>query len=314
MSFFLLLIVTLISAFIVGVNKMIDRGNYFRINPGATSVILGHSHPECAFNDSLIDNCKNMAQSAESYFYTYYKLKKIIENNHQVKTVYVEFTNNQLSKKMDDWIWENPYFSYTYPKYAAFINATDYMLLFSHHAVAVLNSVSLTVKKNFLFLAKNKKDYIKEMSWGGYLYLVKSTTDSVVNEMAKDVNKRQQVLLGTSTVNIVYLEKIIDLCRQNAVKIYLVRSPMHSQYTGVGNEPVFKKILATKFAGIEFLDFKDFPLANNEFADMEHLNYKGATIFSLFFNGLLKDGLLNKPDKQQVINNAMAVRIVTKAT
>ena len=73
---FLLLVAVVIAALILSVNKMIDRGPYFSISPNATSIVLGHSHPECAFNDSLIDNCKNLAQSAESYFFTYNKLKK----------------------------------------------------------------------------------------------------------------------------------------------------------------------------------------------------------------------------------------------
>lgn len=286
---------------------MIDRGHYFIINPNATSIVLGHSHPECAFNDSLIDNCKNLAQSAESYFFTYNKLKKIIQNNPQVNTVFVEFTNNQLSKKMDDLIWGDEYFSFMYPKYAAIMNTRDCRLLLSHNALALLHSLPVTLKKNFLFLVKNKKDYINEMGWGGYWYLVKSKTDSLINAIPNASIKQEQPPEEMLTANVGYLQKIVQLCKQHAIKIYLVRSPMHSRNTELSNEAAFKKVARTTFSDIDLLDFKDFPLSNSEFADPQHVNYKGAKLFSLFFNSLIKDGLLNKPDKQQVVNTAIAM-------
>ena len=34
------------------------------------SIILGHSQPECAFNDSLIPGFNNVSESGEPYFYT----------------------------------------------------------------------------------------------------------------------------------------------------------------------------------------------------------------------------------------------------
>ena len=293
---------------------MIGNGNYFSIDPDANSLILGHSHSECAFNDSLIGYCKNLSQSAESYFYTCNKLKKIIENNHQVNTVFVEFTNNCLSNKMDDLIWGNQYFSFMFPKYAALMNTADWKLLFSHNTAAVLKSLPVTLKKNFLFLVKNKTDYSKEMGWGGYLYLVKAKTNLLANTMAAPLTSRQAMASDTAIANIVYLQKIVEFCKQHTIKLYLVRSPVSPENPELSNEAAFEKLARTRFSDVELLDFKDFPLDKSKFADPQHLNYKGATIFSLFFNGLLKDGLLNKPDKQQVINNAMAVRTVMEAT
>jgi len=90
------------------------------------------------------------------------------------------------------------------------------------------------------------------------------------------------------------------------VKVYLIRSPLHSKYTGIDNELKFKELLHKQLLNPEFLDFKDFPLQNDEFGDLEHLNYKGARIFSIFFNNLLSLNLLNKIDKQDFINNEIS--------
>ena len=68
-----------------------------------------------------------------------------------------------------------------------------------------------------------------------------------------------------------------------------------------------------KFENIEFLDFNDFPLKNNEFGDFGHLNYKGAEKFSLWFNGLLDKELLLKSNKNEFVLNEIKYERTTKA-
>ena len=74
------------------------RNNDFRIKLNTHYIVLGHSHAECAYNDQLIENFENFSQSGESYFYTLPKIKEIVRKNPQVKTVFLEFTNNQIEK------------------------------------------------------------------------------------------------------------------------------------------------------------------------------------------------------------------------
>ena len=52
------------------------------------------------------------------------------------------------------------------------------------------------------------------------------------------------------------------------------------------------KLKNEKFNDVTFLDFNDFPLSNREFGDFTHVNYRGAKIFSLWFDVLLEKGLL----------------------
>lgn len=110
---------------------------------------------------------------------------------------------------------------------------------------------------------------------------------------------------GISEINIHYLEKILDLCTTNKVKVYLTRTPIHSRSDELLNEDRFQQILSSRFKTIEFLDFKRFPLADADFGDLEHLNYKGAKKFSLFFNLLMKENLLAQVEKQKFIDKEM---------
>jgi hypothetical protein len=60
-----------------------------------------------------------------------------------------------------------------------------------------------------------------------------------------------------------------------------------------------------------FLDFADFPILNSEFGDLEHLNYRGAAKFSIWFNKLIESGLLQEPNKQLLINKNSTSEIST---
>ena len=122
---FLIALFTLIFVSVELSEYVVNKNSDFKLNKSTKYLVLGHSHPECAFNDSLIENFKNISQSGESYYYTYFKAKKIIEQNPSIETVFIEFTNNQINESMNSWIWKEKYMNYRYPRYSPFMNFTD---------------------------------------------------------------------------------------------------------------------------------------------------------------------------------------------
>ena len=77
---------------------------------------------------------------------------------------------------------------------------------------------------------------------------------------------------------------------------------------------LFKKVLhlvtrikQKHFKGIDFLDFGQFPLDNNQYQDFGHLNSSGSEKFSKWFNLLLENNLLSYPDKKQLIENEIYI-------
>ena len=44
-------------------------------------------------------------------------------------------------------------------------------------------------------------------------------------------------------------------------------------------------------------------MLNDDYADLEHLNYKGAKKFSLFFDALLKKGLIQSSNPEQMVQD-----------
>lgn len=303
--FVFLFYIFLIIAF-YSTNNIVDKKSSFKLESNINSIILGHSNSECAFNDSIINNFKNLSQSGESYFYTYQKLKMVLPENEQIKTVYIEFTNSQIFKDKNEWIWGNKHMSYRYPIYAPIIDFSDNFLLAKNNLSAYQRSVSSALKLNIKRITNNNYEIMDEL--GGYLYLVRDKTDSLINEHNKirsEIKKTKD--FGISNSNIIYLEKIINLCKNNDINVVLVRSPQHKYLDDLKNETQFLILKDSLFSKIDFFDFNDFSLRNDEFGDFGHLNYRGAYKFSNWFNNLLEKKLNNQKDKFEFIQRMILI-------
>src|SRR5690606_40009790 len=103
----------LIIFIVFGANRYLSN---FRINSKDTTLIIGHSHSECAYNDSLISGVANYSDSGETYFYNYIKLRQLIKQNPQINKVLIEFTNNQIENFIDERTWEDKYIAHSFPK------------------------------------------------------------------------------------------------------------------------------------------------------------------------------------------------------
>ncbi|MBJ7879146.1 hypothetical protein [Gelidibacter salicanalis] len=305
--FFIVIFIGLIAFVSISTSFIERRYSNFKIENNTTSIVIGHSHPECAFNDSLIPNLKNLSQSGESYFYNYFKTKRVIMQNASINVVFVEFTNNQIDESMDDWIWGDKFLSNSYPKYSSFMNADDNLVLFQNNPSAFINALSLSLKTKItkIFENKLKRSHIS----GGYLHLEKKLTDSIIKNTERLKHEAIAAQKDISEANLSYLDALIEFCTANNKRVILIRSPQHEKYPGYENENKYVEILQTRYANIEYMDFSNFPLTNNEYADLDHLNYKGAKVFSEWFADLLSNGLLEKKNKQDYIDE----RIMTKS-
>ena len=283
----------------------------YKINPSVTTLFLGHSQPECDLNDSLIATTKNLAQGGEAYIYTYQKVKKILETNSQIKTVVVSFSNNQTEDLMTKWSFGDENMENFYPKYNFMMDRNDISLFVKNNFSSFLSAQTKAIATNIKAIASRNKNKLDDRNWGGYLYLIRNKTDSLVKSHYADTLKKQKNNL-ISTVNIDYLSKIIAFCKQKNVKVVFIRLPMHKSLFAIENETEFLKIKTSKFKDIPFLDFHNFEATNKEFADLEHLNHTGAKRFSLFFNSLIQNGILTDKNAQTTINTAMQIENVTQ--
>lgn len=299
---FSILLTTIISTTISICEGVINKNANFHLDVNPRYIVIGHSHPECAFNDSLITNFKNLSKSAESYFYTYFKIKKVIDQNPTIEVVFIEFTNNQITEKMNKWTWSNQYLDLNYPKYSSFMSILDKFQLASNNFKGFMNSNSLATNQNLGRIKSQNFKFGDDI--GGYVYLIRNKTDSLISKL-NDENYSRDVKV--SETNLLYLTKIIDYLIKENKKIILIRSPQHKLYPEYSFETKYQKIRTKRFPNVEYLDFSEFPLKNSEFGDLEHLNHSGARIFSIWFSNMLKKGLLNKVDKRDFIEGEIKI-------
>lgn len=318
LTFILLFIIIIFSSLLFNYT-LLNKSNYFKFPKNINTIVLGNSHPESAYNDSLIPNFKNLGVSGEAYFYTYLKTKKIISENNQISTVFIEFGPGDIDTIRNSWTWGDDYISVRLAKHSPLLEYPDLRFLWQKNSSAILRffpkTFMLRTGQNiFVILIKNQTILSNNM-FGGYLSLKRKITDSLLKtpEWSPEILNENNNHTFSKT-NIKYLSKIINYCNQKGVHVVLIRTPVHKAYKtrNAFSEKKFKNILNTYYPQTAFLDFLDFPLTNEQFADYGHLNYKGANPYSIFFARLLKKDLLKKENKQAFIDSEISKLIVSQ--
>lgn len=290
----------------ISINNIISNKKLFIIKDCPENLIFGHSHTEEAFDDSKIKNSKNLSISGENSFYTYFKIKEILKSNDNIKNIFISFTNHQILKNYDETsLWDDSHINHSFSKYAAFMSFDDYLVLFKNNPTGVLKAQPFATKKYLMFTLKNKTSIYDEYLIGGFNKIKTSKLDSILKNKSQTI-KFNSVNFKYPKYTLTYIDKIIELCENKKIKIFLTRTPVHKSWNELNDEYYFQKIINEKYAQIDFLDFKNFPLQNKDYFDQSHLNEFGAAKFSVFFNNLLQNGLIQKSNKQEFINIEMS--------
>jgi hypothetical protein len=260
------------------IDELIKSKINFKLKPLIETIIIGNSHTECAINDNLITGIKNLSRSGESYFYSYVKLKQILRKNHSIKNVIIGFSNSEITMKSDSDIWSNESVS-RYCIYFPFMDSDEKKLIQNNNLLYYLKANSLYLRKFLENEYKNQWGNLYEA--GGFYMLKRILNDSLINEYIKkyDSSTFKQVY---SNYNLIYLDKIITLCKSKKINIVFIRTPFHVNYVGFVNEYKFQKLLREKYNNIIFWDFCNFKLEKSDFADLEHLNISGAEKFTKY--------------------------------
>jgi hypothetical protein len=305
--FFSIVALSISIGLVIATNSIINNKKLFGIANCPENIVVGHSQTEETFDDEIIKNTKNLSMSGENIYYTYFKVYQILKCNKTIKNIFISFTNHQITQNYDETsIWDEKHIDHSYSKYAAFMSINDYLVLLKNNPLGIIKAQPLATKKQLMFLLKNKKSIYEDYLIGNFVKLKTSRLDSILNFKKTNI-KLDSINFKYSKYTFIYLDKIIDLCKNKNVELFLIRTPVHKTWNELNDEYFFQKILKEKYSQIDFLDFKKFPLMNNEYYDQSHLNQFGAAKFSTFFNKLLEKGLLQKGNKQEFINQEIDI-------
>ena len=268
----------------------------FEIDNSKKTLFLGHSHPECAYDDSIIENSKNLSKGGESYFYTYYKLKNVLKSNPHIDRVFLEYSNTMLTKKMDKWTFGYQKMNAHLPWHASFLSQEDFNLIYQNSANDAFAVLSTSTRVNLLKLIFNKLSIDKD--FGSYVSFDRSFMPSIdISNIDGDNldNRSTQV----SQQSIRDLDRIVRLCNIHKVELLFIRSPQHTTFNRQ-NEDSLMWYKANKYPQVKFIDLDAFPLQDKQFGDEGHINKWGAEDVSIWLNTLMKNNVLQRNDYKEV--------------
>jgi len=265
-------------------NKRVDK---LTLNKNISTLICGASHTMCALDDKIIPNSINMSLSAECYYYTYYSLRKILNNDNNLKYILLGLSFSNFGENHDNRIYETKQIKNMYPRYFLILEDREKLSLLKKNPTGLLKSIPFILKDTITtFLKPNK--YINYPFWG-YFHDRKNTNLSDTNiKAAIDrhyYNPNSDLLQSFSTLQLEYLLKIIDLCSKKNIRLYLINTPVSDEYFSEIPEEfinhyynIVKKLKSNR--NVKILDYHNYQLPKNCYGDADHLNSNGAKIFS----------------------------------
>ncbi|MGY6521475.1 MAG: hypothetical protein ACXIUD_07095 [Mongoliitalea sp.] len=275
-----------VTAFLLVINSLLYGGAYFlkskkpfEIPEGTKLLIIGNSQPEAAFNDELIENSYNFAKEAEPYFYTYIKLRGLLDQPHAIERVFIQVSPWEFTSERDSWVWGKSNLQSMYWKFFLHFNGQEYGLLWSKSWDNLLN-VHLFQSLTRLYKRVVLADPVSvRADYGGYVAWPE--TDLALGESVPEL---EELNYESNNVHIAYLEKIVYLLQKEGIAIYFTQTPLHASVRDLYDSQQLLEALPVLMKDIPYLDFSGFPVDSKYFSDEFHLNAAGATLFSEWFN------------------------------
>jgi hypothetical protein len=269
--------------------------NNLQLKSGVTTLIIGDSHAETTFDDSIIPHSQNIAFHAEHFLFTYFKLKKVLEANPQIKKIIISYGPHNISKGADVTLFSMDRTSRSFARYFMLLNREAVWDIYSPSQNWRINYLKwkyyipfqLKLEAKLISkLVQGKFIKLKDFPFIGKFYASSKHVFADVNTPIQGHYYNKGELLKKSDLAIKYLYKIADLCEENNVKIILINTPVHKKYHELIPKyfsdyyTVLTSKIINKYNNIEFIDYSQYHLPDEYFGDYHHVNVKGAEVIS----------------------------------
>jgi len=242
-------------------------------------LMMGDSHIANGLNDTIVSNAKNLACSSESYWFTYEKIKLVLDKNPQINTILLGASFHNFAAYYEPYILQDNI-------------ASKYFLIFSFKVQRQI----LKLKNNPLsFLNKSvyyQLSHINGNEWAttqGFKKRKQFDRYVLGNRIATQYYDEGK-LQGFSSNQIEYFEKIANYCKEKNVKLLLINTPLHKEYKEAV-PPKFRDKLYSLVEKhqLEIIEFDDISLLDTDFsADGDHIGFNAAMKISESVNDQIK--------------------------
>jgi hypothetical protein len=271
------------AVFLVFVICISNLSSECQIKSNIKHVYIGDSHIEQTINDSIIPNSLNIGINSESFYFSYYKLEVLLNNNPSIDNIYLGFSYHNLSNYYDRFI--NGDYSYSIaPKYFYILPPKQQIRMIYWNKTNLVPFMRSVIKHGFIKLLRNDCSSFL----GGYSNNFKSTTavNSSIDKRLTFQYYNNGSLNPFSKMNIEYLNKIVLLCKSKDIKLYAISTPLYSYYiekVPEGYKEKLQEIISE--SQINYIDLSNLEFKREYFIpDGDHVSKLGAEATSVELN------------------------------
>lgn len=232
-------------------------------------VFMGDSHMQAALNPQDWSGSINMAQSAEPYILTYWKLKEFIRFN-KIDTVFLSLSYHNLSGFND--------LKFSHPRWSAEMFKRSYLFpelkAFNEIPIDYSSYYRVLWKQYCIIPTQNHINY-----YGQFVPHKKSSFSKVSFTLKRHFSNNNKTH-DISEVNIKYFNKTLALADSNNIEIIVICPPIHAVYqNGVPQNFITSfnsLLLETKEKGFTVFNYTNLNPSDEHFKDGDHLNLIGS--------------------------------------
>ena len=272
--------VTFIAAFLLLLKAIeISRSRIIRVPSDVHLAFFGNSQIESSVNDTIVLHSFNWARSGELPEFIYAKVKLLTQYNPQIDTIVIGF-DNVLGFHADD---EEFSYQLWHPFLYDMMDFSDWMTLvrqspYDRWRNFFLYPLSWSKLRDLTRLSHPELTLRECRDLGGYKFL---TRDKLAEHLARRKDKRHG-RWHCSRNALYFLDRTIEYCRARHIQVLFLCAPQHPQI--LHDLQSYKEEHQDHYSDIPFYDLVNYELADSCFSDLNHLNYRGARIFSEYLN------------------------------
>lgn len=281
----------------------------FRLDKKIDTLIIGASHAVAALDPQFFAGAESVARNGEPLFFTYYKIKNLLEHNRNIKTLILAFSPVQISK------YHDYLFVSGMPECRA--NLMDYFFLmddsgrryfqkFTPEYIMVSAKYDFGLPLSFVDDLRvigryytNRINYRSYKFWGGYHGVSGAHVEErIINKKIKYYFYGNDASFKESQTAIEHFKKMVQLCSEKSIRFIMVNTPKHEifrkktpAFYNLKHHSIIQEILGA-YPQVRYYDYSSLYLPDDNFFDGDHLNRKGGQKFSEMFMNVLKAGIL----------------------
>lgn len=258
--------------------------NEFTKISGYETLLMGDSQLQ-RINPELFDSkTYNFASSAEHYYFTYHKLERLFSiKDNKIKQIILGLSVHNFAPVY------NRLFDLEQPEGKSSLAKYFYFLDLEDNAEWVAGDFD--VKAMF-------KAILAKPEWGGFEQSVnKNPNPAIINKTFNMHYRQGNDEDAIASEQQVYLNRIDSLCKANEVSLIHISTPYHPLYKKK-IDPIYFNYFAKIVQVINnkyYINYLDFEIKPELMSDANHLNKKGAYLFT---NMIVKELKRMKAQKQ----------------